>query len=332
VKAAAGIQASSLTTHSGSLPETVSYKDQTLASATVTANTNSSAAEPISTASVYPALRKQSIESQSVASVQGDSNVIAQGPTAQNTVSQDSTTTSVDPLHAFTPATDAIATQTSSRAARKLQVEESENSSHAQTQDSGSAGVLPAALHTASAAHAAVAGESNSQSAVAAGAISRDAFAVLDAGSGTGDASMIHTSSRHAEAGFQDPVLGWVGIRADAGVTGVHATLTSASSDAAQVLGSHMAGLNAYMAENHTPVETLTLATSGQQTGFGAEQSAGQAMGQGAGSHAGQQNSMPEAQGNSIASSVIPSETALDVSGWSGGGAALEGAHISVVA
>jgi hypothetical protein len=80
--------------------------------------------------------------------------------------------------------------------------------------------------------------------------------------------------------------LGWVGIRADLGVGGIHATLVPATADAAQALGSHLAGLNAHLAERHTPLETLTLAApenQGADAGMnpGANQNMHQGTGQG---------------------------------------------------
>lgn len=87
----------------------------------------------------------------------------------------------------------------------------------------------------------------------------RETFAALDAGEAAGKPTWIHAGAQRAEAGFQDPALGWVGVRADTSGGGVHAQLVPGSADAAQALGGHLAGLNAYLAEHHTPVETLTL-------------------------------------------------------------------------
>jgi hypothetical protein len=116
----------------------------------------------------------------------------------------------------------------------------------------------------------------------ATGPDSRETFATLDAASATGRPILIHAAPQRAEAGFRDPALGWVGVRADTSGGVVHAEVVPGSADAAQALGSHLAGLNAYLAEHHTPVETLTLsAPEGEGAGLGSGQSAGQSSEQG---------------------------------------------------
>jgi len=105
-----------------------------------------------------------------------------------------------------------------------------------------------------------------------------EAFSALDAEAAPGTPSWIHAGGRRAEAGFQDPDLGWVGVRAEMAAGGIHAALVPDSAAAAQALGGHLAGLNAYLSEQHTPVETLTLAAP---HGRGAEQAADQGLSQG---------------------------------------------------
>jgi hypothetical protein len=90
-----------------------------------------------------------------------------------------------------------------------------------------------------------------------------------------------HTGAQHAEAGFDDPTLGWVGVRADAGGGGVHASLVPGSNEAAQMLGSHLAGLNEYLAERHPSVGAVTVTapesgeqSSNAQSGFGSNSGA----------------------------------------------------------
>ncbi len=99
-----------------------------------------------------------------------------------------------------------------------------------------------------------------------------------DAGADSGHVVWTHAACMHAEAGYQDPVLGWVGVRAEVSRGALHATVVPQTSEAAQALGGHIADLHTYLAENHTPVETLSLA------GFGgsAQQSPGQGSGRGA--------------------------------------------------
>jgi hypothetical protein len=132
----------------------------------------------------------------------------------------------------------------------------------------------------------------------ASGPDSRETFATLDAVSATGRPILIHAAPQRAEAGFHDPALGWVGVRADTSGGVVHAEVVPGSADAAQALGSHLAGLNAYLAEHHMPVETLTLsAPEGEGSGLGSGQSAGQGAGQGTQQGAGQQTGQEPAQG-----------------------------------
>jgi hypothetical protein len=89
-----------------------------------------------------------------------------------------------------------------------------------------------------------------------------DTFAALDAERMGSPATWIHAGTHHAEAGYLDPALGWVGVRADAAGNGVHATVLPGSGEAAQVLGSHLAGLNSYLSEHHGQSTTVTLAGS----------------------------------------------------------------------
>ena len=173
----------------------------------------------------------------------------------------------------------------------------------------------------------------------AAGAGSRETFAALDAGTTTGMPTWIHAGAQRAEAGFQDPALGWIGVRADGSGGGIHAALVPGSADAAQALGGHLAGLNAYLAEQHTPVESLTLAAPESRSAeAGTDQSASQGMHPGAGQNSGQ-DGYAEPQSNTQVSSpantvtVLP-EISAQPSGLDGTGQAARpgGVHISVMA
>ncbi len=119
----------------------------------------------------------------------------------------------------------------------------------------------------------------------AAGTAAEETFAAMDAGTEVGTPGWIHAGGQTAEAGFQDPALGWVGVRADLSGGNVHAALMPGSAEAAQTLSGHLAGLNSYLAEQHTPVATLTMAAA---SGGGLETGAGQSMQQGAGQNPGQ--------------------------------------------
>lgn len=169
----------------------------------------------------------------------------------------------------------------------------------------------------------------------------KETFAALDAEGATGKSTWIHTGAQRAEAGIQDPELGWVGVRVDMGSGGVHASLVPGSADAAQALGGHLAGLNSYLSDHHTPVETLTLAVpesgwSGQGAG------AGQSMGQGqADQHGENAGGSAEAGATSSLSSSPDSRTAAESrTSFQGfeelkvdtSTVQLEGTHISVLA
>lgn len=119
-------------------------------------------------------------------------------------------------------------------------------------------------------------------------------FAALDAGTPTATPTWLSTGARQAEAGFKDPDLGWIGVRASSSGGGaVHASLVPGSTDASTTLSGHLEGLNAFLAERHTQVETLTVAapesrSSGQSTGLGTDPGSNQQMNQGQGHGTGQ--------------------------------------------
>ena len=170
----------------------------------------------------------------------------------------------------------------------------------------------------------------------------REAFAALDAEGAPGKPAWISAGAQRAEAGFQDPALGWVGVRADLGGGGIHAALVPGSADAAQALGGHLAGLNAYLAEHHTPVGTVTMAApEGGWAGVGADKGAGQGMQQGAGQQTGQETAGGSDAGSQSGPSPGPTVLPTASSGlpaWSGGldgtaqAARPGGVHISVMA
>jgi hypothetical protein len=164
---------------------------------------------------------------------------------------------------------------------------------------------------------------------------SREAFATLDTGGTTGKPIWIHAGAQRAEAGFQDPALGWVGVRADTSGGGVHAELVAGSADAAQTLGGHLAGLSAYLAEHHTQVETLTLSSSESGwTTLDSGKGSGDGMQQGSGHQTGQEKT----QGADSGAHVVASSTTAELPVWSVGrdgnaqAVRLEGNHISVMA
>lgn len=135
------------------------------------------------------------------------------------------------------------------------------------------------------------------------GAEPKETFAALDSTSEVGKQVWVHAGGQRAEAGFEDPSLGWVGVRAESGGGRVHAEVVPGSSDAAQALSGHMAGLNAYLAEHHTRVETVSVsAPEGRMAGSTGDRSFGQQMQQGSGEQRGQQ--MADSAGSGFSPSM----------------------------
>jgi len=170
-----------------------------------------------------------------------------------------------------------------------------------------------------------------------------DSFAALDAEAGAGGPSWIHAGAHRAEAGFQDPALGWVGVRADASGGSIHASLVPASADAAVALGGQMAGLSAHLAERHTQVETLTVARpegQGREAGMtqsgneGTHQGSGQGSGQGYGDGSGPGRQVVERAEAVLERAVQTGDSRLNsmARDVSYAGAPLGGTHISVMA
>jgi hypothetical protein len=93
----------------------------------------------------------------------------------------------------------------------------------------------------------------------AAPASPREPFAALDRATPAPPTTWLHAGTHRAEAGYLDPALGWVGVRADAVGSGLHAALMPGSTHAAEVLGSHLAGLNAHLSAHHGPSATVTI-------------------------------------------------------------------------
>ncbi len=89
----------------------------------------------------------------------------------------------------------------------------------------------------------------------------REPFAVLDGATAGPQTTWIHAGAHHAEAGYLDPSLGWVTVRADGIAGGMHAALVPGSPEAASVLSNQLAGLNAFMADHQGHNATVTLAS-----------------------------------------------------------------------
>jgi hypothetical protein len=168
---------------------------------------------------------------------------------------------------------------------------------------------------------------------------SGETFEALDAAGAVAKPAWIHARAQQAEAGFEDPALGWIGVRAESASGRVHAEVVSGSADAAQALSGHMAGLNAYLAEHHAQVETLTLtAPENRWTGTASDRNPGEAgTQQGAGQQPGQHTETSAESGSQLApmEGSAAGTLAASLSSDSGGISepwSLGGVHISVVA
>jgi hypothetical protein len=102
-------------------------------------------------------------------------------------------------------------------------------------------------------------GQRFSQPTPAASSAGKDAFAALDREQDNPTVRWLHATPQRAEAGFRDPSLGWVSVRAQADRSGVRAFVVPESPDAAQVLKHHLGALNAQLADGHTIVHTVTM-------------------------------------------------------------------------
>jgi hypothetical protein len=84
-------------------------------------------------------------------------------------------------------------------------------------------------------------------------------FTALDTVRGSGAPAWVRTGAHMAEAGYQDPDIGWVTVRAHAAANGFHAALVPSSMEAAQSLGVHLSGLSAYLADHHKAVQSVSV-------------------------------------------------------------------------
>jgi hypothetical protein len=170
-----------------------------------------------------------------------------------------------------------------------------------------------------------------------------DTFAALDSGNGTDKTTWVHTGSQQAEAGYHDPELGWISVRADSASGAVHASVVPSSESAGQTLNSHMAGLNDYLTERHSSVASVTVASpenramtaAGDQ---GSGQNSGQSMNPGAGNGGGQNSSENAGQSATATPVASPLYGTRDPSATTGVAEAAvaasvsSGGHISVMA
>lgn len=81
----------------------------------------------------------------------------------------------------------------------------------------------------------------------------------------------VHATSHSAEAGYQDPALGWIAVHARSETSGLHATLLPDSPESAQALSAHLPGLVSHIRDRFTQVESVSIALSGFASSNGAE-------------------------------------------------------------
>lgn len=166
------------------------------------------------------------------------------------------------------------------------------------------------------------------------GMTGEETFTRLDAETGPRSIHWVQAGAHHAEAGYLDPVLGWVGVRAESIGGGVHAAVLPGSPEAAQVLGSHLGGLNAFLAHEHGPDATATMAAP-QDGRYGAAAEPGNSAGGGGGREEGAGKNGPRSGEESDSSlRTAASETrAVDRSAVSDGAVIRRaGTHVSVMA
>jgi hypothetical protein len=248
------------------LPQTQATKKETEA-LSFTAQQGPTASSPESNphSSLYPMQTAEPVQPDAAAFVSGSASVIGKASSAavaRPDMSGSGRVTASQTAHS-------TAAQTASAANETFNLNGAQNLSevHAGATNDGSGASSPISTRAASA-----------------GSASKEPFAVMDSGSGGAAPTWIHAGARQAEAGFQDSSLGWVGVRAQVDGSAIHATVVPGSAEAAQSLAGHLAGLNTYLADHHTPVETLTLdSPESRWAGQGMEQGTGQQAGQGAG-------------------------------------------------
>jgi hypothetical protein len=145
----------------------------------------------------------------------------------------------------------------------------------------------------------------------------------------------VPAGGHRAEAGYLDPALGWVAVRAESSGGGVHAAVLPGSPEAAQVLGTHLSGLNAFLAQQHGPHATVTMAAPEDgHSGAGAQQ--GNSAGGGSGRDEGVERSKAVPEGRKTDSSpqaAVSAAGAVDRSIGSDGSAIRRaGTYVSVMA
>lgn len=105
--------------------------------------------------------------------------------------------------------------------------------------------------------------------------VASNAFLALDNERAMQETAWIHSGQHRAEAGYLDPALGWIGVRAETVGGAIHASIVAGSPSAAEALGDHLAGLNAHLSQHlrHEAVVTVASTESGSAGSGGNAQS-----------------------------------------------------------
>jgi hypothetical protein len=102
-------------------------------------------------------------------------------------------------------------------------------------------------------------------------------FAALDTPTPSPSTLFTHAGLRHAEAGYLDPSLGWVGVRAEVSSGALHAAVLPASPQAADILGAHLPALHTYVSQQHGIESTIDMSwQNNTNAGGGFQQSSHQ--------------------------------------------------------
>jgi hypothetical protein len=84
-------------------------------------------------------------------------------------------------------------------------------------------------------------------------------FPAMDSQAAVPVSSYRGSTAGELQVGYQDPVLGYVELRAHGDGSGVHASLGAQSASAGEALEGHLSSLAGWLNERHTPVESLTV-------------------------------------------------------------------------
>jgi hypothetical protein len=199
--------------------------------------------------------------------------------------SEDTTAaSSVDSSESTTTSEKAITRATTHDASERAPSEQSVHSVNTNLTHGGVTDAVAASVvrdSSINAAHSNTSIDHPEAASVTSGGSAQAAFTALDSASPSTAAAWTRTNAHAAEAGYQDPALGWVSVRAQQDTTGLHATVVPVSQDAAQSLGTHLAGLQTYLSEHRTPVDSLTIASpDASASGFNLNQGTNSQSGQ----------------------------------------------------